>query len=123
MITGATAHAGYVSLDMNKNQGPGDTNSNFTLPENIKTLNNNGCASTSSLVCKAAKYALTAGVGVLAVASVTYVATHGFFTIDLGTGRGNSASMEAKGTIGLEIINQLNQGRTPDQIPPSFYKG
>jgi len=78
MFTSATAqaHAGYVSLNMNKNQDLGDTNSNFTLPENIKRLNNNGGVSISSQVCK---YALTAGVGVLAVASVAYVATHGFF--------------------------------------------
>ena len=120
-MTISSENVGYVSVPIKLRSN--EDISNSLLSKNINTVNNNGNASISSQFCQGAKYAFTAGVGILAVASVTYAATHGFFSFDFGTGRGYSGEREAKGALGLEVINQLNQGKTPDQISPGIYKG
>lgn len=115
MITNSVNGVEYISVPIKENQ------TGNTLSQNISTVVNSN-KSICSQMLQVAKYALTAGVGILAVAAVTYAATHGFFSIDFGTRRGNSASMAANGLLGLEVINQLNQGETPDHIPSNFYR-
>lgn len=120
-MTPISANLGYIPVSID--DGNNHTGLNSPLLQNIKTVANSN-QSICTQVIRGAKYAFTAGVGILAVASVTYAATHGFFSIDLGTQRGHSGAMEAKGMLGKLIINQLNeQGKTPDQIPRSFWAG